>query len=68
MTEPELPKRPFRDSVIFYGVLAVLGFGFLLLTGQEAMKAALGAAAAFLLATTWSWWRFARAQNQERGG
>jgi hypothetical protein len=49
-------------------VLAVLGFGFLLLTGQDAMRAALGAGAAFLLATTWSWWRFARAQNQERGG
>ncbi len=67
MTDEKLPKRPFRDSAIFYGVLAVLGFGFLLLTGQEAMKAALGAGAAFLLATSWSWWRFARAQNdQER--
>jgi hypothetical protein len=69
MTDPQLPKRPFRDSVIFYAVLAVLGFGFLLLTGQEAMRAALGAGAAFLLATSWSWWRFSRAENQqERGG
>ena len=69
MTGEKLPKRPFRDSAIFYGVLAVLGFGFLLLTGQELMKAAIGAGAAFLLATSWSWWRFARAQNeQERSG
>jgi threonine/homoserine/homoserine lactone efflux protein len=69
VTDQQLPKRPFRDSAIFYGVLAVFGFGFLLLTGQEAMKAALGAGAAFLLATSWSWWRFSRAQNQqERGG
>lgn len=66
MTDEKLPKRPFRDSAIFYGVLAVLGFGFLLLTGQEPMKAALGAGAAFLLATSWSWWRFARAQNDQK--
>jgi hypothetical protein len=65
----ELPKRPFRDSAIFYGVLALVGFGFLLLTGQDMVRAAFGAGAAFLLATSWSWWRFARAQNeQERKG
>jgi threonine/homoserine/homoserine lactone efflux protein len=68
MTDSQLPKRPFRDSAILYGVLAVLGFGFLLLTGQEAMKAALGAGAAFLLATSWSWWRFSRAQNEQEPG
>jgi hypothetical protein len=61
----KLPKRPFRDSAIFYGVLAVLGFGFLLLSGQEAGRAAFGAFAAFALATSWSWWRFSRAQAQE---
>jgi membrane protein implicated in regulation of membrane protease activity len=61
----QLPKRPFRDSAIFYGVLALLGFGFLLLTGQEAGRAAFGAFAAFVLATSWSWWRFARARARE---
>jgi hypothetical protein len=67
VTDSKLPKRPFRDSAIFYGVLAVFGFVFLLLTGQEPVRAAVGAGAAFLLATSWSWWRFARAQNdQER--
>ncbi len=66
MSGSGLPKRPFRDSAIFYGVLAIVGFGFLLLTGQEPVRAAVGAGAAFLLATSWSWWRFARAQNQER--
>jgi hypothetical protein len=65
VSDRRLPKRPFRDTAIFYGVLAVLGFGFLLLTGQEAGRAAFGAFAAFALATSWSWWRFARAQAQE---
>ena len=65
MTGDRLPKRPFRDSAIFYGTLAACGFGFLLLTGQEAVRAAFGAGAAFLLATSWSWWRFARAQNEQ---
>jgi hypothetical protein len=65
VTGERLPKRPFRDSAIFYGVLAVVGFGFLLLTGQEPVRAAVGAGAAFLLATSWSWWRFARAQGSE---
>ena len=66
MSDEKLPKRPFRDSAIFYGALAVVGFGFLLLTGQDMVRAAFGAGAAFLLATSWSWWRFARAQSQER--
>jgi hypothetical protein len=65
VSDGKLPNRPFRASAIFYGGLAVVGFGFLLLTGQEPMKAALGAGAAFLLATSWSWWRFARAQADE---
>jgi hypothetical protein len=57
---PEKPKgtqRPFRSALLFYGGLAVVGFGFLLLTGQEAGKAAIGAGAAFVLATGWTWWR-----------
>jgi hypothetical protein len=65
VSDEQLPKRPFRDSALFYGALAVVGFGFLLLTGQDMVRAAIGAAAAFLLATSWSWWRFARAQSQQ---
>jgi hypothetical protein len=53
-------SRPFFDSAAFYGVLAVAGFGVLLATGQNAERAAGGAAAAFLLATGATWfsvWR-----------
>jgi hypothetical protein len=65
VSQRQLPKRPFRDTAIFYGVLGVIGFGVLLLTGQDGRTAAIGAFIAFALATSWSWWRFARAQARE---
>jgi len=58
-------KRPFRDTALFYGALAVVGFGFLLFSGQDAVRSAFGAGAAFVLATSWTWWRFSR-QRAER--
>ncbi len=42
-----------------------MGFGFLLLTGQDARRAAIGAAAAFVLATGWTWWRMYKDQKRE---
>jgi threonine/homoserine/homoserine lactone efflux protein len=72
---PEKPKgteRPFRSAFLFYGGLALFGFAFLLLTGQNAQKAAIGAGAAFVLATSWTWWRMwrdaKRAAKQEGSG
>jgi threonine/homoserine/homoserine lactone efflux protein len=62
---PKGPARPFRSALFFYGGLAVVGFGFLLLTGQEAAKAAIGAGAAFVLATGWTWWRIWKDQKRE---
>ena len=63
--QPKGPQRPFRSALLFYGGLAVVGFGFLLLTGQEAGKAAIGAGAAFVLATGWTWWRMWADQKRE---
>ena len=60
-------SRPFFDSAVFYGVLAAAGFGFLLLTGQGAARAAGGALAAFLLATSWTWFGFWRRRNRRQG-
>jgi hypothetical protein len=59
------PERPFRSAFLFYGGLAVVGFGFLLLTGQDAGRAAIGAGAAFVLATGWTWWRMYKDQKRE---
>jgi hypothetical protein len=70
--KPKGTDRPFRSAFFFYGGLAIVGFGFLLLTGQDAGKAAIGAGAAFVLATSWTWWRMwmdaRRAARQESGG
>jgi len=68
---PELPvpKRPFRDSVLFYGILAVLLVLFAWLTDgrllpgdvtkrQPELGAVLVAIVFFVVATAWSWWRF----------
>ena len=70
--KPKGTARPFRSALLFYGGLAIVGFGFLLLTGQNAGRAAIGAGAAFVLATGWTWWRIwmdaRRAARQESGG
>ena len=63
--KPKGPERPFRTALLFYGGLAVVGFGFLLLTGQDARRAAIGAGAAFVLATGWTWWRMYKDQKRE---
>jgi membrane protein implicated in regulation of membrane protease activity len=54
-----IPRRPFRDSAIFNGVLALLVVGLALLTGGSLPWAVVVAAVFFVLATTWSWmvWR-----------
>ena len=62
---PTGPERPFRSALLFYGGLAVVGFGFLLLTGQDAGREAIGAGAAFVLATGWTWWRMYADQKRE---
>jgi hypothetical protein len=62
---PKGPAHPFRSAFLFYGGLAVVGFAFLLVTGQEAGKAAIGAGAAFGLATSWTWWRLWRDEKRD---
>ena len=56
--ERSLPARPYRDSAILNGVLAVAIVGFALLTGGDLGVAVLVAIAFFVVATAWSWWRF----------
>ncbi len=53
-----LPKRPFRDSAIFYGILAACLVGVTYATGGGLVKAIIVAVGFFVIATAFTWWRF----------
>ena len=64
-----MPKRPFRDSVVFYAVLSGIIILVAWLTGGRLLPGDIGdrevgaivvAAVFFVAATTWSWWRFSK--------
>lgn len=70
-----LPKRPFRDSAIFYGVLSILFVLIVWATGgavlprwDDEQREAGGLTIAilfFLVATSYSWWRFQKRIEEE---
>jgi membrane protein implicated in regulation of membrane protease activity len=64
----ELPKRPYRDAAIFHAVLAAIIVLLAWATGGTVRTAVIVAAGYFLVAVTWTWWRFRerlrRAQRQ----
>jgi nicotinamide riboside transporter PnuC len=59
----KLPKHPYRDSALVYGVLAILVVVIAFATGGGVLRAIVYAVVVFLVATAWTWrsWR-----NQER--
>ena len=72
-----VPKRPFRDSAIFYGVLAVLFVLVVWATGgavlprwddqEREIGGLLIAMLFFVVATGYSWWRFQqRIEDEEQ--
>ena len=70
-----VPKRPFRDSAIFYGVLSVLFVLVVWATGgavlprwddqQREIGGLLIAMLFFVVATGYSWWRFQQRIEEE---
>ena len=62
-----LPKRPYRDSVLFHGVLSLCIVGVAAVTGGGILRAVAVGAAFFVVATGWSWWRFRERIATERG-
>jgi membrane protein DedA with SNARE-associated domain len=70
-----VPKRPFRDSAIFYGVLSILFVLVVWATGgavlprwdeeQREVGGLLIAILFFLVATGYSWWRFKQRIEEE---
>jgi len=66
--EPRRSRHPFRDTVILYAVLAIVIVIVAAFTNGDLARALVGAAGFFVVATAWSWWRFRRRAEQERGG
>ncbi|TML10216.1 MAG: hypothetical protein E6F94_04075 [Actinobacteria bacterium] len=64
--EPPRSRHPLRDTVIMYGVLALVIVLVAAFTGGGVARAILVAAAFFIGATAWSWWRYRRRVEQER--
>ena len=56
--ERPLPKHPYRDSAIVYGVMAAILFAIVVATGGSVVKGLLAAIAVFVAATAYSWWRW----------
>jgi Flp pilus assembly protein TadB len=65
--EPPRSRRPFRDTVIMYGVLAIVIVVVAAFTGGGLTRAILVAAAFFAGATGWAWWRYRDRAEQGRG-
>ena len=51
-----------------YAVLAIVIVVVAKFTSGDVGRAILGATGFFVVATAWSWWRFRRRVEQERGG
>ena len=60
-----MPQRAFRDSAIFYAVLACAIVGFGVLTDNELTQTIIIAVAFFVVATGYSWWRFRQRLTRE---
>ena len=62
-----LPRRPYRDSVLLYGAMAVLLVVVAAVTGGSIVRALVIGAFFFVAATAWSWKRWRdRLREEER--
>lgn len=64
-TPRKIPAHPYRDSAIFYAVLAGAVVGITALTGGNMRTATILAPFLFVVATSYSWWRW-RERIRER--
>jgi hypothetical protein len=61
-----VPKRPYRDSAILYGVLSLAVVALAAVTGGSLVRAVVVALGFFVLANTWSWYRWRTRLREER--
>jgi hypothetical protein len=53
-----IPKRPFRDSALFYAGVAIVFVVIVALSGGDLAVAIPVALACFVVATGYAWWKF----------
>jgi uncharacterized membrane protein len=70
MTLPKtpIPKRPFRDSALFYAALAIVFVVIVAISGGNLMVAIPIALALFVVATGYAWWKFRQRMRFEEEG
>ena len=64
--ERPVPKHPYRDTAILYGVLAVLVVVIAWATGGDVVNAGVTAIFVFIVATLWSWRTWRNRLREER--
>jgi asparagine N-glycosylation enzyme membrane subunit Stt3 len=60
-----VPRHPFRNSAIFYAVLAVVIVAVSAITGGGLARGIVIALAFFVISTGWAWWRFRRRLDEQ---
>jgi uncharacterized membrane protein len=67
MTLPRtpIPKRPFRDSALFYAALAIVFVVVVAISGGNLMLAIPVAVGLFVIATGYAWWKFRQRMRLE---
>jgi hypothetical protein len=63
-----VPKHPYRDTAVFYAVLAGLVVGVTALTDGDVVRSVIIACALFLGATAYSWWRWHQRIREQTEG
>jgi hypothetical protein len=61
----QIPKHPYRDSAVFYAVLAGLVVGVTAATGGDVVRSVILACALFVAATAYAWWRWRERIREE---
>ena len=63
-----LPRRPYRDSALLYGVMAAAVVGVAVATGGSLVRALVIGVFFFVAATAWSWrrWRERLRHEEQR--
>jgi hypothetical protein len=64
----QIPRRPYRDSAILYGALAMVIVLVAAATGGDLARAVLFALGFFVFAMAWTWHRWRTRMREERRG